>query len=224
MNNWTPVRIALLFVFLLVTILLVWDSRRYFVPEQIYSENFDNEDPDLILGGQLTVPPRRSPWKIRFEDGKLIFKNRTKGHNTHLVDINWVRFDGSEKLSPVQNADIAVTVTADSNGLGGAGVIVGSVEHRRYWFFGIDDHGRYHVFRKRGSKLTPVTNGYNVAILQGEVNRVFVDRQQDKNVFFVNDQMIIEVPTNGPKGRPDGVGLSAFGKGTYYFDDLVITQ
>lgn len=90
--------------------------------------------------------------------------------------------------------------------------------------FCIDGTGRYYVLNKSGGKVKIAFSGSHAAILPDEPNRVALDRQDDRIVFFANDVEIIQVPVKNRDGKLDGIGLGAFGKGSYAYDDLKIFQ
>ena len=193
-----------------------------------YEESFSGDDISVILGGQISFKDKESKWHVYLSDQKLVMKNANAPDSLHHDDIQWVRYSGSKVLSSTEGAIIAVTIEAENNGLGAAGFIVGSGQRGKYWMFGIDGEGRFHVIQKAGGKTYLVHSGKNKAIVKGQPSRLAYKMHQDNIVFFVNGTEIIQVPmgrlksTRHGKLKLPGIGLAAFGLGTYKFDDVEI--
>ncbi|WP_417675988.1 hypothetical protein [Roseibium sp.] len=225
MNGWTPASKLILFTIILSACVLIWDRESLFSFRQTVTETFDGDDPDLILAGPVDLAVKEAlEWDFSVSDGRFVLENRSAPKSAFYKDIEWVRYDGSDNLVSTNLANISVTVTSDDRGRGGAGVFVGSGQRGRYWMFCIDGNGHYFVLNKSGRKVKTAFSGSHAAIHPDKANRVALERQEDKIVFLANDVEIIQVPMKNWKGKLDGVGLGAFGKGSYTFDDLKISQ
>lgn len=195
-----------------------------------YQENFESDDINLMLGGQINFRNSKSKWLVYINSGKLVMENRLEPQSLQYDDIQWVRYPNSEVLSATGDATISVTVEAGNDGRGGVGILVGSGERGAYWMFGVDAEGRYHVVNRGSRNASPAYSAKHDAVSIGKPNRVSFERRGDNIAFFVNGTELIQVP-NGNQQRNSrrqngqaGVGLAAFGLGTYTFDDVEITQ
>jgi|GEM_PF-4628788 len=188
-----------------------------------YHEDFNTRDLNAVLDGQIVLSDRISPWTIWVNGKNLVWSNISESHSLHYQDINWVRFDAGGEITRLENATVSVTVIAKNNTRGGAGVLVGSGVKNRYWSFNIDDSGNYHVLRKEWRRLAPVSQGSHPAIKRGQPNAVTFRREEGAVAFLVNDQEVVRVPTEDGR-HLEGIGLTAYGAGSFKFDDLIITQ
>ncbi|MEM9279577.1 MAG: hypothetical protein AAGA76_13470 [Pseudomonadota bacterium] len=195
-----------------------------------YHENFDSEDKTLMLGGQIGFKNPKSKWLVYIAEGKLVFENRLEPQSLHWDDIQWIRYPDTEVLTSTENAVISATVNISGEGLGGAGILVGSGKRGAYWVFGVDEQGRYHLFNKAGRNANTAHSAKHAAIFAGQPNRLTYEMRGDNIAFFANDTEIIQVPNGKSKLHSrtttgqTGVGLAAFGLGTYTFDEVQITQ
>lgn len=224
MSTWAGLLKFFAFVSIAVFGLAAWGLTLLAGTEQTYTETFDTNKLEAVLDGQLLPPQSRSPWKIWVNGEHLVWRNTTNKTNTQYQGIKWVRFEGSDQLSRLQDASLAVTVLPIRFNQGGAGVIAGTARYRHYWTFNIDNNGKYHVFQKTNGRLSPVYKGKHDAIRSNNPNTVSVDREGQEFVFNVNGKPVIRVPVKGQRSEKHWVGLTAFGTGTYKFDDLTITQ
>ncbi|MCW2308049.1 hypothetical protein [Rhodobium gokarnense] len=194
------------------------------VARSTYKEDFNGADRMTMLGGQINFASTKSSWFVSVIGGKLIFENRTNPNLTHYNEINWVKYEGTSFLSSTHRATISVTVDAANEGRGGAGILVGSAGRGHHWMFCIDRQGRYYVFTKNRGKLQPAFGGRSNAVTPDEPNRVTYEWQDNRIAFFVNGVEVIQVPFDARKGEQVGIALTAFGLGTYRFDDLEISK
>ena len=196
---------------------------------RVITESFDGDDSSLLLGGQIDLGSDSAPWLIYLADGKLVMENRTNPQSLHYDDISWVRFPGSEVLVPTDNLVISAVVDGKSEGRGGAGILVGSGTAGAYLMFSVDGQGRYHLFQKNGRKLRAVHSAKHPAINIGTPNRVSFQARGAHVAFLVNETEVLQFPysakmTNSRQmNGKSGIGLSAFGIGSFYFDDIEIT-
>jgi len=193
-----------------------------------YKENFSNEDISVILGGQINLQNSKSKWHVYLSNQKLVMKNEHEPNSLHYDDIEWVKYSGSKVLSSAKGATISVTIEANNDGRGAAGIIVGSGERGFYWMFGVDGQGRFHLIKKAGRKTYHAHTGVNENIIKGKPNRISYKTHKNNIVFFVNKTEMIQVPLGRLKTKSykniemPGIGLAAFGIGTYIFDDVEI--
>lgn len=193
-------------------------------------ENFEGDDRTLMLGGQIDFNVDKSPWLVYLADGKLILENRTAPQSLHYNDIAWIKYPGSSALMSTENSVISVVVESQSTGRGGAGILFGSGKRGAYLMFSVDEEGRYHLFRKERRETRLVHSAVHPAILVGAPNELAFKVSGANIVFFANGTEVIQVPNTitGAYIRQvngqSGVGLAAFGTGTFSFDSVEITQ
>lgn len=193
-------------------------------------ETFDGNDQSLMLGGQLNFHEAKSDWLVYITNGKLVMENRLAPQSLHYNDITWVKYSESEVLTTTENAFISVTVEGRNDGIGGAGILVGSGKKGFYLMFAVDGGGRYHIFKKAGRKLNPVHSAKHAAILVGSPNQLSFELRGAQIAFIVNGTEIIQVPNmkkasnSRQTTKLSGIGLAAFGTGNYTFDNVEIMQ
>ncbi len=193
------------------------------VPEKrVYSENFDGEDRSLMLGGQLDFANAQSKWLLNVSDGKMVLENRLNPMSLQYQDIKWVRYQGEETVSTTEDARISVTVEAANQGRGGAGVLVGSGKLGNYLVFAVGKEGHFHVLQKKQGKTRFVYSGESKLINVEGANRVTFVHRDGKVAFFANGKELIAMAYK-PR-TPLGVGLAAFGIGSFSFDDVEISK
>lgn len=196
----------------------------------IVTENFEGDDPTLMLGGQINFSVDKSNWLVYAAEGKLFMQNRLEPQSVHFDDISWVHYPDTPTLSTTDDAVISVKIEAKNEGRGGAGILVGSGTNGAYLMFSIDNAGRYHIFQKQGRTANTVHSAAHEAIKIGAANDVAFAPRGANIVFFVNGIEVMQVPNTVQRqnGRQStgltGIGLAAFGVGTYSFDDVEITQ
>lgn len=193
-----------------------------------YKEDFSGKDELLILGGQVGLQDSDSKWRVLLSDEKLIMDNEYDSKSLHYDDISWVKYPDSKTIASTKGALIAVTVKAQSYGLSAAGFLVGSGHRGQYWMFGVDGQGRFHVMQKTRGKLAHVHSGKHKAINVDKSNRVSFKYDNENIVFFVNEVEMMRVSLRKlniksfRKEKMPGIGLAAFGKGHFSFDDVEI--
>lgn len=198
--------------------------------QPVVVETFESGDPAKMLGGQIDVIGETAPWFVHVADGKLMMENRLDPRSLHFNDISWVKYPDSDQLASTEDAVISATVEANNAGKGGAGILVGSGKAGAYLMFSVDGQGQYHVLRKDGRNLRPLRSAKHVAIHAGAANQVTFEARGANVVFFANGVEIIKIPveisTNNAARRngQGGVGLAAFGTGTFTFDDVEIAR
>ncbi|WP_417695013.1 hypothetical protein [Roseibium sp.] len=233
MSGWNSA--TKIYIFVTVALLCLVLSFRGMLPDtqHVYLETFDNKTIDEVIGGRFVEEPTDPTWRDRHAkkywsfstDGhRMVWKNTQHPNSTHFLDIPWVAYDDGLRLFEVNEADISVTVKAQTRGRGGAGVLIGSGMSGYYWLFALDGNGNYHLLRKAGRNLHPATRARHPAIKMGADNRISYVRTEDTHIFSVNGEEVLRVPNIERRHALKGVGIGAFGKGSYEFDDLKITQ
>ncbi len=194
----------------------------------VITEDFEGDDTSLMLGGQIEFQTRKSPWVLYVKDGQLVMENRQNPQSLHYNDIAWVKFPGSDVIESTEHLVISVVVDGEVNGNGGAGFIVGSGKEGVYLMFSVDDAGRFHVLQKDGRQLRPVHRATHPAIVLGGPNEISFDVKGAHVAFLANGTEVIQIPfpsrmsVNRQQSGQAGIGLAAFGTGTFFFDDVEI--
>jgi hypothetical protein len=191
-----------------------------------FVETFDSGDPEAMLGGQLDLmASEANDWDQYVTDGKFVVENRTIAQSVYYNDVSWVKFPDSGALEPTESAVISAIVEARNKGSGGVGIYFGSGEAGSYLAFLVDAEGQYHVLRKQNGKVKRLHSGQSDAILSGKPNEIALAWRGASLVFFANDVEIISVPHSYTPGRGDGgLGLAAFGIGTYLYDRVEFSR
>ncbi len=196
----------------------------------VVAEAFDSGDPSLMLGGQIDLNGEAPPWFVHVADGKLVMENRLDPRSLHFNDIAWVKYPGSDVLASTEDAVISATVEAKNAGSGGVGILVGSGKAGAYLMFSVDGQGQYHVLRKDGRNLRPLHSAKHVAIRADAANQLTFELRGATVVFFANGVEIIKIPyanrtaSIARGGEQGGVGLAAFGIGTFSFHSVEIAR
>lgn len=196
----------------------------------VVAEDFASGDPSLMLGGQIDLDGETPPWFVHVADGKVVMENRLDPRSLHFNDIAWVKYPDSEVLASTEDAVISATVEAKNTGSGGVGILVGSGKAGAYLMFSVDGQGQYHILRKDGRNLRPLRSAKHTAIRAGAANQLTFELRGANVVFFANGVEIIKIPYENRAanvargGGQGGVGLAAFGIGTFSFDRVEIAR
>lgn len=198
--------------------------------QRVVIERFDGSDPSLVLGGQIDLHADSSPWLVHLSGGALVMENRTNPQSVHYNDITWVKYPDESVISSTEGSVIAVEIEARNTGRGGAGLIVGSGKGGTYLMFAVDGEGGYHVLKKDGRHVRPVHSAKHPAVRTDGFNALSFVIRGDRAVFFANGAEIIQVPYTRAAKMPgraqtrSGIGLAAFGIGSYSFDNVEISE
>ncbi len=187
-----------------------------------FVETFDSGDPNAMLGGQLDlVASEATDWDQYVSDGKFVVENRTVAQSVYYNDVSWVKYPDSGALEPTESSVISAIVESRNRGSGGAGIYFGNGVAGSYLAFLVDAEGQYHVIRKQNGRVERLHSGQSDAILADKPNELALAWRGASLVFFANDAEVISVPHTYTPGRGDGgLGLAAFGIGTYLFDSV----
>jgi len=198
--------------------------------QNVLTESFDGDDQSLMLGGQIDLLGDSTPWLIYVADGHLVMENRQNPKSLHYNDIAWVKYPNAEILTSTENSVISAVVGAQNVGNGGAGILVGSGKAGNYLMFSVDGQGRYHILKKEGRKLRAVHSAKHAAIAVGGPNELTFLWRGANIVLVANGAEITQIPYPRPitssrrlSGQA-GIGLAAFGIGTFTFDSVEIVQ
>jgi hypothetical protein len=193
-------------------------------------ETFDGEDLSTILGGQLRQTHNNSPWLVYLADGKLVMENRQNPNSLHYNDIAWVKYPSSTVVDTTQNAVISAVVEGRASSTGGVGILIGSGKAGAYIAFLVDQSGRYHLLQKDGRQLRTVITELNSAIRTDQPNELSFEVRGANLAFLVNGEDVIQIesPNRMPGSRRidgrTGVGLAAFGIGTFDIESVEISK
>ena len=193
-------------------------------------ESFDGDEITTVLGGQFRASSGTSPWLVYLSDGRLVLENRQDADSLHYNDIAFVRYPNSTIVETTENATISAIVEGSATSTGGVGILVGSGKAGVYLAFTVDSSGRYHLFQKDGRQLRTVTTDTSAAILSNRPNELSYEVRGANIAFLINgeDTIQIESPNLTPASRRidgrTGVGVAAFGVGTFYFDSVTISK
>lgn len=193
--------------------------------ESVYLETFDAGDPSAMLGGQIGLESDTQPWVLSVTDGKLVVQNRVSAQNIHYNDVAWVKYPNSTSLESTENSVIAAVVEPRNESSGGAGIYFGNGDAGAYLAFLVDAQGQYHVMKKEGKRVSRMLSGQSDAIRIGQANEVSLAWRGEELAFFSNGVEVIRVPyARRPGDGLGGLGLAAFGIGTYLFDSVEISR
>ncbi|MDF1669346.1 MAG: hypothetical protein P1U83_07020 [Roseovarius sp.] len=198
--------------------------------QNVITESFEGNDPSLMLGGQIDLRGTITPWVTYIADGELVIENTQDPNSLYYNDISTVKFPDSHILEPTAGLVISVTVDGTNMGSAGAGILIGSGKAGSYLMFSVDGQGRYHLLRKDGRKLRREHSAAHAAIVEGAPNRLAFEYRGANVAFLVNETEVVQIPlANGaPNSRlkqgAAGIGLAAFGIGTFNFDDIEIAK
>lgn len=193
-------------------------------------ESFDGDELATTLGGQFRPSATASPWQIYLADGKLVLENRQDPNSLHYNDIAWVKYPGSVVVDTTENAVISAVVEGGASSTGGVGILVGSGKAGAYLAFLIDESGRYHLLEKNGRRLRTIITEVTSAIRPDQLNEVTYEVRGANIAFLINGEETIQIesPNRMPGSRRidgrTGVGVAAFGTGTFYIDSVTISR
>jgi hypothetical protein len=183
-----------------------------------------------MLGGQIFFNPTKSQWVIYVSDGGLVMENRKNPQSLHYNDIAWVKFPDADSVEPTEDLLISALVESRNDAKGGAGILVGSGKLGRYLALAVDGQGRFHVLQKDGRQLRAVHSAEHEAIKTDGPNLLSFQVRGPHVFFYANGAKLIQVPfskrsTNSRNSNGGtGIGLAAFGTGTFRFEEVEISR
>lgn len=198
--------------------------------QNVIRESFDGDDQSLMLGGQIDFPGAKSAWSVYVADGSLVMENRQNARSLHFNDITWVKFPDDDTIETTEDLMISAVVDADVRSDGGAGILVGSGKKGYYTAFTVDEQGRFKLFKKDGRELRLVHSDKHDAIVIDGPNELSFQVRGAHVMFFVNGTKMVQIPfskrnTNSRQADGQaGIGLAAFGTGTFRFEEVEISK
>jgi hypothetical protein len=185
---------------------------------QIYVESFDGPLTTVMLNGAIRFGAS-GPWSTRVANGALELENRTVDNSMRIIKIERVIHPGSLMPMVTDDATIEATLRVSGEERSGAGVVARyESKTNDYYVFAVGPLGTFHVIQHKSGKARQLTTGTNEAIRAGGTNRVLVRIVGRVAVFEVNGREIVRMPGDD---MPGGfVGVSAFGRGTFAFDEV----
>ena len=173
-----------------------------------------------MLNGVLSFGSS-GPWSTRVTNGALEIENRTADNAVRYYRIERVIYPGSQGPAATEDATIEATLRMTGEERGGAGVIARyDAKTRDYLMFAVGPKGTFHNLLRKGPKATFVAAGLNDAIKVGESNRLLVKTLGSTLVFEVNGREVTRMQGDETPGKL--VGIGAFGRGTFNFEQVRI--
>jgi len=198
--------------------------------QNVIRETFDGDDQSLMLGGQVDFLGVKPPWAVYVADGHLVMENRQEPRSLQFNDIAWVKFPGEDSIEATEDLVISAVVNSDISGNGGVGILVGSGKAGVYTAFTVDEQGRFRIFKKEGRQLRVVHSDTHEAIVIGGPNELSFKVRGPHVLFYANGTKVVQVPfskrtsSGRQSGENAGIGLVAFGTGTFRFDEVEISK
>lgn len=185
-----------------------------------YRETFDEgRDPAKILAGTLLIGDD-GVWSGALEDGAYSLSNAGKDGAVRYFHVDFSNQSGAGAGS---RTEVAVDVAGQFDGqVAGAGLLYRfDRAARTYYAFVVMKDGVYSLWQRGTEGLRRVAAGSNAAIKPDGTNSLLVRLEDGKAELFVNDTRIGGHST-GPTAEGD-VGIVAFDRGTYSFDNFRLT-
>lgn len=199
-------------------------------PSDTFTETFEAQDASLILGGQIDLRLIKAPWVAYMAEDRLVLENRQNPNSLHFNDISWIRYPGSAMVEPTEGAVISAIVGSETTANAGVGILIGSGIAGSYLMFAVDDHGKYYLLQKDGRTLRLIHSAPDEAIRVGAPNEVSFEPRGGNVIFRVNGSDILEMDMDTQmrgsrrKSTGWGIGIAAFGLGSFFFDSVVISK
>lgn len=188
--------------------------------ERRYVETFDGPDKAIMLNGTIDYGVDGA-WSARIDDGALELENTDAGSAVRYYTTPTVSYPGSGAVSQTDGASIEVDVRVDAQDRSGAG-LVGGFDRRRkdYHLFAIGPNQQVYVMFRENGKARLLVAATNNAVRSGQTNRLRLSGQEEGLAFEVNGVRVITIAQEDMAGK--GIGIGAFGRGTYSFDNVHI--
>lgn len=205
-----------------------WSAR---VQAGDYVEAFDGPLPSVMLNGSLTLGTSGA-WSTKVADGALVLSNSEAANAIRYIAVENVVFPGTSTPTSTNNDTIELSVRASAEERAGAGVVADfDPRTSNYVLFAVGSHGAYFACRKEQNRVKIIAAGTSQAIKTNAMNKVAVSTKDRALVFSVNGSEILKVSELEPEwpnrrpvaARPRLVGIGAFGRGTFWFDEVRIS-
>jgi hypothetical protein len=201
---------------LLLAIVLVTQSASSHA--QVYTENFNGTLPSVMLNGIIAYGVN-GPWSTRIADGALELQNLGDDKALRYYKVERVIYPGSTAPASTDDATIEAIVRVSGDERAGAGVMTRfDPKTSNYLLFTIGPRGTFSLLLRKDGKASFAGAGTHDAIRVGEFNRVRARTIGNTIIFEVNDREVARIAGDETPGRL--VGIGAFGRGTYQFDEV----
>jgi hypothetical protein len=194
-----------------------WNPAR--AADVVYQERFgSSEKPEKMMSGSLLLG-RSGAWSGAVAGERYVLENRQSAKAVHY---NFVNVGAKYDLGRV---NVALTVEAEGQSERyGAGILF---DYDRaapsYWAFTVRD-GHYLVLRRGPGGMRRVAAGTVDGLELSQPTQLVLINKDGKLNFFVGRRPVVSVhytPESGA-GTGRGVGLIAFGLGSFRFDDFIV--
>ncbi|HET6492951.1 MAG TPA: hypothetical protein VFG44_08255 [Burkholderiales bacterium] len=160
-------------------------------------------------------------WSVRINDGALELSNSEAEHALRYYTVPTVSYPGSGSVSDTDGAIVEVEVRVEAHGRAGAGIVAGFDRSKKdYLLFATGAGQQVYVVRRTHGKARMLTATTNDAVKEGEMNRLRVSRTDGGLALDINGARVMMVSSSDVPGR--GIGIGAFGTGTFSFDEVLI--
>lgn len=183
-----------------------------------FVETFDDAVTSAL--GGIVKAGRDGAWTVSFTQGGMLAENTTDNSAVRYYDLTSLPFPGGSRRSGTDGAAIGAEVHVLETQNGGAGVMVGYPGGGDYWLFGIGARGQFQIFRKQDGRLNRFEMGDAAAIVPNGSNRLFVQEEDGRFVFTVNEVEVFSIEAEALSGAP--VGFAVLGRGRYLFDSVTV--
>lgn len=187
-----------------------------------YVETFDGPDPSVMLNGVVDYGADGG-WAVRIDDGALELLNTTEGDAVRYYTTPTVSYPGSMRISRTDGATIEVDVRVDADFRAGAGLI-GGFDHQKkdYLLFAVGPAQQAYVLARTNGKARILVATHHDAVRTAQTNRLKISREGGGLRFDVNDSHVLTIDRADVPGG--GIGLGAFGRGSFSFDNVNISD
>lgn len=154
-------------------------------------------------------------WRAKRIEGKYVLRNQTEARAVKYFHLN---IDNKE-MSKFP-ASIEVKIEAQDNyPQPSAGLqFCLNRETKRYYAFFINNQREFKLWRKDENAYTPLFSGRSPEIHANDFNKIGIIKNQQEIYLFINDKYVKKILDGELKSGDSG--LIAFGKGSFYFDNL----
>lgn len=188
---------------------------------RVYVETFDGSDPAIMLNGVVDYGIK-APWVARIANEALELSNTDADNALRYYTLPTVSYRGTGTVSRTDGASIEVDVHVEAvdKARSGAG-LVGGFDHRRkdYVLFAIGPAKQVYVVQRRNGKARMLATAEHDGIKEGG-NRLRISSVDDGLGFDINGVRVMTVEHAELPGK--GIGIGAFGRGTFRFDTVRI--
>jgi hypothetical protein len=204
---------------------------------QEYVESFDGPLTSVMLNGAVELGAS-GVWQTSVDNGNLVFTNPDASAAVRYIAIENVVYDGMGEPSSTNASTIEAVLQVKSSEKAGGGLIGRfDPQSKDYVLFTIGGTGgAFFVVKREQKGAKTIAAGTNPAIKSNAANKLKLRNVEGTLIFEVNGTEVIRVPEEPTgellPGRPDRrkikynqlVGIGAFGKGAYTFEEVRVTS